>query len=264
MTEFVDSHAHLADPAFDADRDAVVVRARAAGARAIVCIGESVDAARRGRAIAARHDGFCYWTVGIHPHDAVQFDAASDLPVMYEMLAEGAVAVGECGLDYHYDHSPGWKQREAFACQIGVAAELRRPIVVHTREAVEDTGALVEQAGSAGVVGVLHCFTGPAELAERALRSGWYISFAGIITFRKWTDDELLRLVPEDRLLVESDAPYLAPVPYRGKRNEPAYVAQTVERLAAARGVSAMALGAATVKNAERFFGLAIDARGAV
>lgn len=259
MIAFIDSHAHLADAAFDPDRDEVVLRAREGGARAIVCIGESIDAARRARTIAERHRGFCFWTAGVHPHDAGAFDPVTDVVTLRKLLVEGAIAVGECGLDYHYDHAPRWKQRQAFAEQIALAAELRRPIVVHTREAVEDTAALVQEAGVAGVTGVLHCFTGPRELAERAVAAGWYLSFAGIITFRKWDDDALLRLVPEDRLLVESDAPYLAPVPFRGKRNEPLHVARTVERLAAARGADAAALGAVTAHNAERFFNLAID-----
>ena len=257
MTAFIDSHVHLADPAFDADRDDVIARAREAGAEALVCIGESVDAARRAGEIAARHPRFCYHTAGVHPHDAATFDGPRDLAGIRAEVQRGAVAIGECGLDYHYDHSPRDRQRDAFAAQLELARELSRPVVVHTREAEDDTRAMVEEAGRRGILGVLHCYTGSASLARAAIDVGWYVSFSGIVTFKKWTDDALLRLVPDDRLLVESDAPYLAPVPYRGKRNESAWVAFTLARLADARGVDAARLGAVTAGNARRFFGLA-------
>ena len=255
--EFVDSHVHLADPAFDADRDAVIERARSTGASALVCIGESLDAARRCRAIAERFPGLCYHTAGVHPHDAADFDPARDLDAIRAEVARGAVAIGECGLDYHYDHSPRERQRAAFAHQLALAAELRRPVVVHTREAEDDTRAMVEEAGRAGVVGVLHCYTGSVTLAEVALAVGWSVSFSGIVTFRRWNADDVVRVVPDDRLLVESDAPYLAPVPHRGKRNEPAWVSLTTARVAAVRGVEAVDVGAGTAGNARRFFGLA-------
>ena len=167
------------------------------------------------------------------------------------------MAVGECGLDYHYDNSPRQAQLHAFSTQVDLAAETRRPVIVHTRDAEEDTRAIIVEARAAQVVGVLHCYTGTHSLAEIALDAGWYVSFSGIVTFKKWTDDELLRLVPENRLLVESDSPYLAPVPFRGKRNEPAWVGQTLARVAAARGVDPLELGRATASNTERLFGLA-------
>lgn len=257
MTEFIDSHAHLADPAFDDDRDAVITRARQTGAQAIVCIGESLAAADRAAQVATANEGFCYHTAGVHPHDAATFDAGRDLAAIRAHVAAGAVAIGECGLDYHYDHSPREQQRAAFAGQLELARELNRPVVVHTREAEADTLAMVRDAGASGVRGVLHCYTGSAALAEVALECGWYVSFSGIITFRKWTDDALLRLVPDDRLLVESDSPYLAPTPHRGKRNEPAWVTFTVGRLALARSTDAAAVGTTTARNARRLFGLA-------
>ncbi|HEY0971010.1 MAG TPA: TatD family hydrolase [Gemmatimonadales bacterium] len=257
MPSFIDSHAHLASAAFDEDREAVIERARATGAEAIVCIGESLDAAARARELARAHAGFLFHTAGVHPHDAAGFDAARDIPLIREHLLGGAVAVGECGLDYHYDHSPRDAQRAAFAAQLGLAADVRRPVVVHTREAEDDTRTMITEAAGNGVIGVLHCFTGTRELAQHALAAGWYVSFSGIVTFRRWTDQALLRLVPEDRLLVESDSPYLAPVPHRGRRNEPAWVSLTVARLAAARGTTAAALGAATAENSRRLFGLA-------
>ena len=260
MARFVDSHAHLADPAFDDDRDAVVDRARVTGARAVVCIGESLAAAARARELAARHPGFVYFTAGVHPHDAARFDPLHDVDAIAAEIARGAVAVGECGLDYHYDHSPRELQRRAFAAQLALARDARRPVVVHTREAEDDTRAMIAEAGAAGVRGVLHCYTGSHALAEAALAVGWYVSFSGIVTFRKRDDDALLRLVPDQRLLVESDSPYLAPVPHRGKRNEPAWVSLTLARVAQARGVDASALGDVVTANAVRFFGLATPA----
>ena len=252
----IDSHAHLADPAFDADREEVVARARRAGLDGIVCIGESIAAARRAGQIVAAHPGFLWFTAGVHPHDAATFDPAADVSAIRELAAHGAVAVGECGLDYHYDHSPRERQREAFAAQLELARELRYPVVVHSREAEEDTAQLVAAAGRAGVRGVLHCFTGSHALARTGLDAGWMISFSGIVTFGKWDDLELLRLVPDDRLLVESDAPYLAPVPHRGKRNEPAFLPQTLARIAAARGTDEAVLAARTADNARRLFNL--------
>ena len=252
----IDSHAHLADAAFDADRDDVVARARDAGLDGIICIGETLAAASRARDIARGAHGAVWWSAGVHPHEAHSFDPSRDLPAIREHLAMGAVAVGECGLDYHYDHSPREQQRLAFAEQIALAAEVRRPVIVHTREAEEDTTALVSEAGRRGVRGVMHCFTGSHALARAALDAGWFISFAGIITFKRWTDDALLRLVPDDRLLVETDAPYLAPVPHRGKRNEPAHLPLTIARLATARGATPDRMAQLTAANARELFGL--------
>lgn len=254
---FADSHVHLADPAFDGDRDAVIAAARQAGAQVLVCIGESLAAAGRAQEIATAHSGLIWYTVGVHPHDATTFDMRHDLLRIGEHLDRGAVAIGECGLDYHYDHSPRDVQREVFAAQIRLAAETGKPLVVHSREAVDDTAAMVREAGESGVRGVLHCFTGPASLAEVALTAGWYISFAGVITFKKWTDDGLIRAIPADRTLVESDAPYLAPVPFRGKRNEPAYVALTLARVAAAHELDVETMGEIVVANTQHLLGLA-------
>ena len=259
---FIDSHAHLADPAFDSDRELALDRLREAGGTAVVCIGESLAAAERASALAARHPGFVFATAGIHPHDAASFDPGCDVTVIREHLARGAVAVGECGLDYHYDHSPRELQRRAFAAQLAVARETDRPVVVHTRDADDDTRAMVVEAGSAGVRGVLHCYTGSPALAEAALVVGWYVSFSGIVTFKNWLNDPVIRLVPDDRLLVESDAPYLAPVPHRGRRNEPAWVSLTVARVSAVRGVEPRALAASTARNAVRLFGLSLQSEG--
>ena len=258
MTGFIDSHAHLADPAFDADRESVLDRLRTAGGRAVVCIGESVAAGERAAALAVRHPGFVFATAGIHPHDAASFDAIGDAAAIRELVARGAVAIGECGLDYHYDHSPREAQRRAFAAQLALAGACDRPVVVHTREADEDTRAMVAEAGAAGVRGVLHCYTGDEGLAEAALDVGWYVSFSGIVTFKNWRNDAVIRRVPDDRLLVESDSPYLAPIPNRGRRNEPAWVSLTVARVAAVRGVEPQALAATTARNTVRLFGLSL------
>jgi TatD DNase family protein len=170
------------------------------------------------------------------------------------LLDAGAVAVGECGLDFHYEDSPRLKQHECFEAQLSIAAERSLPVIVHTRDAEPATAMMIDRAARDDVVGVLHCYTGSLALAERALGYGWYVSFSGIVTFRNWTNTELLRAIPDDRILVESDAPYLAPVPRRGKRNEPAWVAHTIERLAAARGVTPENLADRTAENAARLF----------
>jgi TatD DNase family protein len=259
---FIDSHAHLADEAFAGDRSEVIDRARNSGAEAIVCIGSGsgagdvLGAARASAIVAAENPGFVWFTAGVHPHDAEGF-AAGDVTGLRDLVAQGAVALGECGLDYHYDNSPRREQRRAFAEQLSLAAELGVPVVVHTRDAEEDTRAMITEAGANGVVGVLHCYTGSHDLALAAIEAGWYVSFSGIVTFRNWKDDELIRLVPEDRILAESDSPYLAPVPNRGKRNEPAWVGYTVARLAIARNDDGGRLAALVSSNARTFFKLA-------
>jgi TatD DNase family protein len=252
---FADSHVHLASEQFTTDVDDVVARAREAGARAIVCIGESPATAKKAAEIAARHAGLVWFTCGLHPHDATHWHNGH-APAIREAVADGAVAIGECGLDYFYDHSPRAVQRIVFEDQLLLAKELDRPVIVHTREAEDDTLVMMREAAAAGVRGVLHCFTGSHALAEAAIQCGWSISFSGVVTFKKFTDDALLQMVPDAQLLVESDAPYLAPVPHRGHRNEPAWVSHTVARVASARGVSPETLGALALANTQRFFRL--------
>jgi TatD DNase family protein len=259
---FIDSHAHLADPAFDGDRRDVIGRAKESGAEAVVCIGSGsgaedvLGAARASQTVANENAGFIWYTAGVHPHDAAGFDPLRDVDLLRTHTESGAVAIGECGLDYHYDNSPRVEQRRAFAEQLRLAREVGVPVVVHTRDAEPDTKAMITEASAEGVVGVLHCYTGSHALAEAALAGKWYISFSGIVTFKKWLDDDLLRLVPDDRILAESDSPYLAPVPFRGKRNEPGWVRYTVQKLAMARGVPESVMAALVTANARRLFGL--------
>lgn len=253
---FIDAHVHLASEQFADDLPAVLERLRGAGGQGAVCIGESLEAAAKARRIAEGHPGVVWWTAGVHPHDAAGFDPVRDAEALSEALGAGAVAVGECGLDYHYDHSPRALQRRAFAAQLALAAQHHKPVVLHTREAEDDTIAMLREAGAAGIRGVLHCFTGSPALADAGLEAGWYVSYAGVLTFKKWDGDNLVRRIPRDRLLVESDSPYLAPVPYRGKRNEPAWCAYTLQRLAAVRGEPLGELATQVLANTRRLFGL--------
>ncbi|MEP6779108.1 MAG: TatD family hydrolase [Gemmatimonadaceae bacterium] len=256
MIAFADSHVHLADAAFEADVDDVIARARAAGAQALVCIGESPTAALRAQAISVRYPSLVWFTCGVHPHDANICNDERDERAIRKAVSDGAVAIGECGLDYHFDHSPREQQHRALRRQMELAAEVSKPMVLHTREAETDTISFLSDAASLGVKGVLHCFTGSHQLAEAGLKADWHVSFSGVITFKKFTDEALLRLIPANRLLVESDAPYLAPVPNRGKRNESAWVVSTLARLADARGASLESLAEQTLRNTCELFSL--------
>jgi TatD DNase family protein len=256
LTYFVDSHVHLADEAFENEVPDIIARARASGARALVAIGESPDAARRSMALAREYPGFVFSTAGVHPHTAADWDLDRDGSALRELLDKGAVAVGECGLDYFYDNAPRALQMAALDAQMEIAADTGKPLVLHTREAEDDTVDFLKRAAARGVRGVLHCFTGSTTLAQAGISAGWYVSFSGIITFRKWTDTALLQAIPLDRLLVESDAPYLAPVPHRGKRNEPAFVARTLEHLAGVRGMDVHDLGEITIRNTMELFAI--------
>lgn len=250
-----DSHCHLTDERFDPDRAAVLKRARAAGVEGMVSVGS--DAAdSRAAARLAESDPAIWATAGVHPHEAAAAAAEADLQAVRELAAHPrVVALGETGLDYHYQHSPRDVQRRLFRRHVALAADVGLPLVVHSRDADEDTAAALRDL-PAGTRGVLHCFTGGAALLEAALEAGWYVSFSGMVSFKGFAGADLVRRVPADRLLVETDAPTLAPVPRRGRRNEPAYVAHVCEAVAALRGEDAAGLAARTAENARRFYGL--------
>jgi TatD DNase family protein len=262
----VDSHCHLDDEKFDPDRAQVIERALAAGVEIMMAIGTGgeLDVAIR----QAERYPFIYATIGVHPHDAAK--ATPDTFARLRDLASHpkVLAIGEIGLDYHYDFSPRDVQRSVFERQLEIAADFRKPIVIHTREAWEDTLAQVTRLGASsdrspdGVPsgpgglpslpygGIMHCFTGDPAQARQALDVGFHLSFGGVLTFPKAESlREAASIVPEDRLLVETDCPYLAPVPHRGKRNEPAFVVDTARRLAALRGVTLGTIAECTTRN---------------
>lgn len=251
---WIDSHAHLTDERFQGEVAAVVERARGAGVGTIVTIGTTLDGSRAAIAVAEAFPDV-YASVGIHPHSA---DAATD-EALAEVEALAAhprvVAVGETGLDHHYDNAPRGAQRESFARHLQIGARRGLPVVVHARDADEETIELLRAHG-AGTTGVLHCFAGGRALLDAALEIGWHVSFSGMITFPKYDAADLLRAVPLDRLLVETDSPYLTPVPHRGRRNEPAHVALVGARAAELRGEDPTLLAEATTRNARRLYGL--------
>lgn len=254
----IDSHCHLADEVFAADLAEVVARAQAAGLSAACCILAAGDAgeADRARQVRAAWPAVKF-AAGVHPHSAKEADGDAAGLVRAQLAGEMPLcAIGEIGLDYHYDFSPRASQQEAFRAQIALARERGLPIIVHTREADEDTIASLRTEGGGEVRGVIHCFTGGPDLARAALDLGFAISLAGIVTFRNSAAlRDVARVVPEDRLLVETDSPFLAPVPHRGTRNEPARVVHVIETLAQVRGTTVEALTAGTTRNFRALFG---------
>ncbi|MBV9506496.1 MAG: TatD family hydrolase [Acidobacteriia bacterium] len=250
----VDSHCHLDDHQFDADRDAAIARAQAAGVQTMLAIGTGEGPPDLEAAIRLT-DGysFLYATVGVHPHDAAKADAETFSEAGRLLRHPKVRAIGEIGLDYHYDFSPRDVQRSVFEKQLVLAAEAGLPVVIHTREAWEDTLAILGANWHGG--GVMHCFTGDERQAEEALQLGFHLAFGGVLTFPKAENvRQAARITPADRLLIETDCPYLAPVPFRGKRNEPAYLAETARRLAEVRGCSVEEIALETTANFERLF----------
>jgi TatD DNase family protein len=251
----IDSHCHLDSAEFNDDRDAAIERALGAGVENMLAIGtgDGPPDLEAGVRLADKHPAF-YATVGIHPHDAAKA-GPDDFRHLADLLSHPKVlAVGEIGLDYHYDFSPREIQKSAFIEQVGIAAEARKPIVIHTREAWEDTLALIEQHWTPhSIAGIMHCFSGGPEEARRALDLGFYLSFGGIVTFPKAVAvQEAAKSAPRDRILIETDAPYLAPVPKRGKRNEPALIVHTARKLAELRGETYEEVCATTSENFRR------------
>jgi TatD DNase family protein len=253
----VDSHCHLTDAAFDADREAALDRARAAGVGAVVVIGETPEAADRAIALALAHPAVTA-TAGLHPHEARRWSSELAGWLAATLSHPRVVAAGETGLDYHYDHSPKPEQRLAFEAQLEIAREAGKPAVIHAREADDDIAAILDNHRQ--VTAVMHSYSSGLGLLRRAVALGHYVSFSGMITFKSWRLDQAVLEVPLDRLLVETDAPYLAPVPFRGRRNEPAMVGEVARRLGAVVGKSLEEISAITTTNAAAVFGAAVAA----
>jgi TatD DNase family protein len=256
MIELVDTHCHLTDPRFATDQAEVIDRARAAGVTRIVAVGGGgpIELSEAAADLAARHS-FLRATAGIHPHDAKSYDDSIESRIEALLVRPEVVAVGETGLDYYYEHSPREIQREALARHVTLARRHDLPIILHCRDAEADLRAVLDTEAPGSLRGVLHCFTGNYEDACWAIDKGLLVSFTGIITFR--TADALrdvARRLPLDRLRVETDSPYLAPVPMRGKRNEPAFVVHTARTLAELRGVTLDDVANVTSANAESLF----------
>jgi TatD DNase family protein len=257
---YIDSHAHIEASNFDEDREAVIQRALDAGVEIIVNVGNGDLAKDSHTAAIALAEGypFIYTTVGAHPHEASLLD--DELLARLGDLSQHpkVIAWGEIGLDYYYDNSPREVQRTAFRRQLRAARERRLPAVIHTRDAESDTLAILnEEWKDSGLPGIIHCFTGTRRLAEEAIELGFSISFSGVVTFK---NAEELRAtataLPVEKLLIETDAPFLAPIPYRGKRNEPAYVVETARTIAALRNLACEELGRVTSENFKRLFQL--------
>jgi TatD DNase family protein len=250
----VDTHAHLVDGRFDRDRREVLERARAAGVALIVNVGYDLESSRKSVALAGEFD-CVYAAVGVHPHDAAQ--APPGYLEELRRLAEGekVVAVGETGLDYYRNLSPGEVQKKVFREHLALARELELPVIIHDRDAHEDVLGILKKDGPGRAGGVLHCFSGDWEMARVCLEMGFFISIAGVVTFPKSSLlKEIAARVPVERLLVETDCPYLTPEPWRGRRNEPAYVRSVVECVAGLRGMPAGELALVTAQNARSLF----------
>jgi TatD DNase family protein len=272
MLRLVDAHCHLDARYFGEGPDAVLQRAHAAGVIGLVVVGlagedaqdparaDELDPVRFVVDLARRNAGEVTACVGLHPHDASRWTSALHEGLRALAVQPEVAAVGEIGLDYHYDRSPREAQRKAFARLVGLAREVRKPIVVHTRSAAEETLAILESEGARDVGGIIHCFSEDRAFAERALALNFDLSFSGIVTFKGARSvREVAAWAPLDRILVETDSPYLAPVPMRGKRCEPAHVVHTARCVAELRGVSVEEVAASTLANTERRFGRAFS-----
>lgn len=252
----VDTHCHLDDKRYDEDRDQVLKRAFKSGIEFVVNVSYDANSARRALQLAQANERV-YAAVGIHPHDASTYSPEVEA-LLRELAAHPkVVAIGEIGLDYYYDNSPRDVQRAVFARQIELAAELGKPIVVHNRDAHQDTLNILKQHSSLSVGGLLHCFSGSYETAKVCLDMGYYIAFGGSITFKNARRlQDVVRKLPLERMLLETDCPYLTPVPHRGKRNEPAYVTYVAQKAAELKGISVEEVAQTTTQNARRVFGL--------
>ena len=258
----VDTHCHLDFPEFDPDRDQVVEAARAAGVAAMITIGVDVASSRRAVDLAERYAGV-YAAVGIHPHSAEEATLAALKELRRLAGHPRVVAVGEIGLDYHRGRAGEVAQKRALRAQLELAAELGLPVIIHQRDAVDDLWALLTAPATPRVPGVLHCFSAGPQWAMRWAEAGWFVGLDGPVTFKNGEDARAVaRAVPLDRLVVETDAPFLAPHPHRGRRNQPAWVRLVAERIAQERGLSLEELAARTTANAVRLFRLPLPAAG--
>lgn len=252
---WVDTHAHLDMDAFAGDLDDVLVRAAEAGVDKIITIGIDLASSRKAVALAECHPNV-WASVGIHPHEAAKATEA-DFEALIGLLAHPrCVALGETGLDYHYDFSPRDVQRTVFKTQLRLAQALRKPLVIHVREAMAEALQIIDDCGPGPWRGVFHCFGGDENDVPHVVERGFHVGFTGVVSFKNFGKAEAVRRVPLSRLLVETDAPYMAPVPFRGKRCEPAHAAQTGEVLAGLLDVDAATLAERTTANAETLFGL--------
>ncbi|MEJ2683596.1 MAG: YchF/TatD family DNA exonuclease [Candidatus Sulfobium sp.] len=248
----IDTHCHLDMKEFDADREEVITRAREAGFDALITVGSDLSGTVRSMELSELYD-FVFAAIGIHPHDAKDFTGEIFSSLREWSVRKKVVAIGETGLDYHYDHSPREIQRKVFRRHLELAGEADLPVIIHSREAEKDTMEILKESGITS--GVLHCFSGDRDMAEQAMSMGFFISLAGPVTFKKSLQlKEIAGAIPDDYLLVETDAPYLTPEPFRGRRNEPAYMRHTVKLLAELRGVSYEDLARITTLNAKRLF----------
>jgi TatD DNase family protein len=253
MTLF-DTHAHYDDEQFDGDRDALLSAMPENGISLIVNASSTLESSRAGLALAEAYP-FVYAAVGVHPHDARTMDGGT-LGALETLLGHPkAVAVGEIGLDYHYDHSPRDVQRRRFAEQLELAGRVRRPVIIHEREATQDVLEILRQFP--GVTGVFHCFSGSWDTAKPLLDKGWYLSFAGVVTYKNAKKShEVIRCMPRDRLMIETDCPYLAPEPMRGRRNSSLNLRYTAEKVGELLGLTTEETAALTMENGKRFFGI--------
>jgi len=251
----VDTHAHLNMDRFDGDRERVLERARRAAVKAVLDVGTDLKSSLKAVGLS-RIFPELYAAAGIHPHDAARAGKDDFLDLADILEEKKCVALGETGLDFHYDYSPRETQKQVFEKQLRLARERNLPVIIHVREAMAEALAVIDGVAGSGWRGVFHCFSGTAEELDPVLERGFHISFTGVITFSNFTKQEAVRRVPPDRLLLETDCPYMAPEPYRGKRCEPAHVARTAEKAAEIMQMSLDELAKTTTDNARRLFGL--------
>jgi TatD DNase family protein len=249
----IDTHCHIHDARFDDDRAQVLERARSAGVQTMISIGCDLETTKRAHALSQLHSDI-YFSAGFHPHEAKLADENLIETLRAFALKPKCVAIGECGLDYHYDHSPRDIQQKVFAQQVELAGELGKALVVHVRDAFDDCLELLKPMGDRAPV-VIHCFTGNVEVAKKMIDRGYYISISGIVTFKDPGElDKVVQQIPIEHLLVETDSPYLAPLPFRGKRNEPSYVVKVAEKVAELRSMTLEEVAPILTLNSKKVF----------